>query len=459
VGRDSLSALDVSFLEVESPTAHMHVGWAAQLAPPRGRARPRFSKVRDLIAGRLERSPRYRQKLAEVPMGLGNPVWVDDEDFDLDRHVRHSRGRDLGRIADRVMSEPLDPTRPLWEFWIADQLPDGRLGIVGKAHHCMVDGLAAVELASLLLDPDPDSESASEDRGAHAWQAQPPPDGAELLAAGIRGRVGAGLGLALTPARLVRSPRRLLRLPGQAGRAARALADAFRPAPGSPALNRPISGKRHLARARRPLDDLLRVKRAYGATVNDVLLAAAAGGLRRFLKARGEDPLPLKTMVPVSVRESDGDDELGNQISFIFVDLPCDEPDPVRRLRTVQASVGERKAAGEPEAANEVLEAIGYAPRFLQRPISKLAASPRAFNLVVSNIPGPREPLYMLGCELEAAYPVVPLSDGHGVSIGMTTIRDDVCLGVYADRESVPDADLLSEAIDDSIDELLQAAA
>jgi WS/DGAT/MGAT family acyltransferase len=250
-------------------------------------------------------------------------------------------------------------------------------------------------------------------------------------------------------------------LPAQAARAARALGDAVRPAPDSEALNRPISGRRHLAQARRPLDDLVRIKSEYGATVNDVLLAAAAGGLRRFLKARGEDPVALKTMVPVSVRDdgASGNGTFGNRISFIFVDLPCDEPDPVRRLRSVQAAVGERKAAGEPEAANEVMDLLGLAPRFLQRPLSRLAASPRAFNLVVSNIPGPRDPLYMLGCELEAAYPVVPLADGHGVSIGMTTIRDDVCLGVYADRESVPDADLLSEGIDDSIDELLSVAA
>jgi WS/DGAT/MGAT family acyltransferase len=319
----------------------------------------------------------------------------------------------------------------------------------------MVDGVAAVELATLLLDPDP--EAQPEEPDADGWRPAPTPAPTELLVSGLGGRARDAARILVAPVRLLREPRRALGFPGDALRAGRALADAFRPAPQTESLNRPISARRHLARGRRPLGDLVRIKRKYGATVNDVLLAAAAGGLRRFLKARGEDPLPLKTMVPVSVRE-DGD-TLGNRISFIFVDLPCDEPDPVRRLRNVQASVGERKAAGEPEAASGVLEALALAPRFLRAPVSRLAASPRAFNLVVSNIPGPRDPLYMLGCELEAAYPVVPLADGHGVSIGMTTIRDDVCFGVYADRESIPDADVLSEGIDEEIDELLRTAA
>jgi diacylglycerol O-acyltransferase / wax synthase len=190
-------------------------------------------------------------------------------------------------------------------------------------------------------------------------------------------------------------------------------------------------------------------------TVNDVVLAAASGAVRRFLQQRGERPVRLKTMVPVSVRGEDGTGELGNQISFVFVDLPCDEPDPLARLARVRSEVGRRKRRGQPEGANLVLSAFGYAPRTVQRVLAHLVASPRAFNLVVSNIPGPRQPLYMLGCELEESYPVVPIADRHGVAIGMTTIKDEACFGVYADRESVPDSDLLAEFLDESVEELL----
>jgi diacylglycerol O-acyltransferase / wax synthase len=188
--------------------------------------------------------------------------------------------------------------------------------------------------------------------------------------------------------------------------------------------------------------------------VNDVLLAAAAGGVRRLMQRRGETPTALKTMVPVSVRDEDGAGELGNRISFVFVELPCDEPDPVRRLERVKLAMGERKGGGEPEAAQAMLDAIAYAPRTVQRAVSRAAASARAFNLVVSNIPGPPVPLYMLGCRLEEVYPVVPLADEHAVSIGLTTVDDQAFFGVYADRESLPDADELAVAIAECVDEL-----
>jgi WS/DGAT/MGAT family acyltransferase len=234
----------------------------------------------------------------------------------------------------------------------------------------------------------------------------------------------------------------------------RALADALRASTPGTGLNERISSRRHLARARRPLSDLKQVKGRFGATVNDVVLAAAAGAVRQFLQARGETPVKLKTMVPVSVRARDGGGELGNQISFVFVDLPCDEADRVRRLALVKEEIGKRKRGGMPEGADRVRKAFGYAPRTVQRVLSHLVASPRAFNLVVSNIPGPTEPLYMLGCELEEVYPVVPIADGHGLSIGMTTTNGDAFFGVYADSESLPDADLLAELIDREVEEL-----
>ena len=252
---------------------------------------------------------------------------------------------------------------------------------------------------------------------------------------------------------LVRSPGRLLGLLGTGVRAARAARHSFAPAPPS-VLNAPISPGRHLAQQQRPLAEVREVKDRYRASVNDVVLAAAAGGVRRFLQRRRQDPIPLKAMVPVSVRGGDGAGELGNRISFVFIDLPCDEPRPVARLRRVKSAMGARKEGGEPEGAQTVLDAIEYAPLTVQHAVSHAAASGRAFNLVVSNIPGPRERLYMLGCELEEVYPVVPLADRHAVSIGFTTTGDQAFFGVYADRESVPDSDELAVAIGDSLDEL-----
>jgi diacylglycerol O-acyltransferase len=255
--------------------------------------------------------------------------------------------------------------------------------------------------------------------------------------------------------RHARHPRTLA---ASAVRGVRALGDALRPATVDPELNRPISSRRHLARTHRPLGDLKRVKQEFGATINDVLLAVAAGGVRRFLKRHGRMAPPLKAMVPVSMRAERAQADLGNEISFVFVDLPCDEPDPLLRLQTVKARIGDRKRDGRPEGADMVLRAFGYAPRRVQKALAHMVAAPSTFNLVVSNIPGPREPLYLLGCELEEAYPVVAIADRHALSIGMTTIKDEACFGVYADCEALPDADLLAECIDASVDELLAIA-
>jgi diacylglycerol O-acyltransferase / wax synthase len=448
-----LSPLDDSFLAVESPTAHMHVAWAAAFKPPaRATAdRPRFAELRDHIAGRLCRAPRYRQRIARVPFGLNAPIWVDDDHFDLDRHVIRSNTRRLADLVDECTSRQLPRDRPLWQICVADELEDGRIGAVGKAHHCMVDGIAAVELATLLLDPTPEPPPPEADR----WRASPAPGPARRLVGGVIDRVQDAGSLAEIPLRLARSPGRLRELPGQAQRAGLALAHSFRPTEPVAPLNEPISPARHLAGFRRPFADLKEIGQAFGATVNDVLLAVSAGGMRRFLRDRERSPSPLKTMVPVNVRGDGEGGALGNRISFVFVDLPCDEPDPVRRLRDVQMWMKERKEAGEPEGANAVLKAVKLVPRRVQHVVSRMLASPRTFNLTVSNIPGPREPMYMLGCELEEAYPVVPIADRHALSIGMTTIKDSAFF-VLSDRRSLPDADRLAEEMDASIDELLE---
>ena len=448
---ERLSPLDAAFLGVETPTAHMHVGFAAVLTPPPGAQAPRYPQILEHVERRLCRAPRYRQLLAPVPYGLHHPIWVDDPDFDVSRHVVRSRAGRLSEAVDACMSEPLPRDQPLWQIQISDRLADGTVGVVGKAHHCMVDGIATVELASLLLDGEPDAPHPP----AEDWRPRPGPEQGEMITSAVTDRLREGLELARLPARLASSPKRVLDFVRQVPGLARAVTDSLRPAaPGSP-LNESISSLRHLAVLDRPLDDLLRIKRAFGVSLNDTVLAVSAAGVRRFLAERGEEPLRLKTMVPVNVRGQDEQGRYGNRISFMFVDLPCDEPNAVRRLMDVHLATSERKDAGEPKAADRILRSIVYLPHTVQQQASRLIASPRTFNLVVSNIPGPREPLYMCGCELERAYPVVPIADHHALSVGITTIGDRACFGLYSDRESLPDADGLADEIDRSIDELL----
>jgi WS/DGAT/MGAT family acyltransferase len=235
----------------------------------------------------------------------------------------------------------------------------------------------------------------------------------------------------------------------------RALSHSLRAAPAS-VLNRQLSPLRRLVRTQHPLDDLRAVKRTYGTTVNDVMLAAVAGAVRAYLIRHGEQPVALKAMVPVNVR-SPGD-ILGNHVSFVFADLPCDESDPLLRLRRVHDTMSQRKRDGEPEGADLALKAAALTLPAVQQTLSRFMASPRTFNLVVSNIPGPAEPLYMLGCPLQATYPIVPLADRHALSVGMTTVRDLACFGIYADRETLPHADGLARDIDEAIAELLAQA-
>jgi WS/DGAT/MGAT family acyltransferase len=462
---ERLSPLDASFLAVETPAAHMHVGWAAVFSPPEdGAGLPTFAELRAHVAARLDRAPRYRQRLEPVPLGLHAPEWVDDPEFDLDHHVRHAVTSDLDGLVDAVMSAPLPRERPLWQFWIADDLPNGQLALVGKAHHCMVDGVAALELGSLLLDPEPErpplgrsrrfARAAEDAAAARTVLTEPPREALDVLITGMRGRLADQGKVARGTVHALTHPRSAV---GDAGRVARTLAQAVLPPAAGSILNGRTSPHRHLARLTRRLDDLRAVRRRYeGTTVNDVLLAAVAGGLRSFLLERGEDTSELKAMVPVNVR-AEGE-ALGNRISFMFVRLPVDQPDPVVRLMLCHRQTAVAKRRGAPDDADAAMHAVGFAPRTVQRLVSSLIAHPRMFNLTVSNVPGMRLPVYLRGCRLEAVWPVVPLAAGHGVAIGMTTVRDTACLGLYADAESFPDADGLSEHLDAAFDELLGTA-
>ncbi len=443
-----LSALDASFLSVETPTAHMHVGWVARFAASEEQRIPSFRQLRAHIERRISRAPRYRQKLATVPLGVNAPEWIDDPAFSIERHVYWANGS-LADLVDEVMSIPLRRDRPLWEIWIYESEADREFALVGKAHHCMVDGLAALELAALILDPTREPVEPE----AATWQAEPEPAGERLLARGLTDLLGDQLDL-------VRYVRRAAGAPSTAAketavgalRVARALDKLLRPAPGS-TLNGPLSPLRRLATVQRPLEDLRTIKRAYGTTINDVVLAAVAGGIRAYLRRRGEQATALKVMVPVNVRKPG--EIMGNHISFVFTELPCHEPDALGRLYQVHTAMSRAKREGEPEGSDLVLKAASHTPVTVQQALSKLFVSPRSCNLVVSNIPGPSEPMYMLGCPLRAVYPMVPLADHNAVSIGMLTVHDQACIGVYADREALPDVRLLAQDIDEAITEML----
>jgi WS/DGAT/MGAT family acyltransferase len=447
-----LSALDASFLDVETASAHMHVGWAAVFDPPDDRPAPSFEQLRDHIARRLHRAPRYRQRLAGVPLGVARPVWADDERFDITRHVRQAVPTSLGELAGDVLSTPLSRERPLWELWITDRLDDGRVGVVCKAHHCMVDGIAAVELATVLLDPEPDRPPDPLDE----WEPSEAPGQLRRLVDGLVDTGRDQLALAGSVAGLLGSPRKLA---SGAQRTAGALVNSLSPASPLDFLNGPISPYRALATLARPMDELRAIRRRAGCTVNDVVLAASTGGVRRHLERHGERPARLKAMVPVNVRDEGASEKFGNRISFIFVELPCEEPGAKQRLRHIALATEHAKTSGEPAGATTVLDLAAAAPSVVQRAVSRLVASPRTFTVVVSNIPGPQEPMWMLGCRLREAYPIVPLADRHALSIGFTSVDGGAFFGIYADRDAGPDAELLARDIGDELDELQELAA
>ena len=432
---ERLSPLDASFLAVESPLAPMHVGWVASFDPPAGGP----ATAEDLIAhiaARMEHAHRYRQKLADVPLGVHDPVWVDDPDFDPARHLHVADGD----IVDEVLSTPLPRDRPLWEMWISGDPPM----IIGKAHHCMVDGLAVVELGNLLLDAEPDAP----DPAAGEWEPAPEPNPGQRLGRAIADRIGETAGLLATPLRLARH---VGAFPGTARMAAHTL---LPPAPPSP-LNLHGSGLRHHTRVTRSLDEVRTIRRAFGVSPNDVLLAACAGALHRFL----DEPRPLKVMVPADVRTVDDTSGSGNRISFLFMELPSGEPDPLARLHAINRSTTQRRRDEEAERLDDAFSILALTPKPVQRGLAHAFAHPRLFNLTISSVPGPAVTRYLRGCRLRTVHSAVPLSAHHGLSIGVVTVAGNACIGISSDPATVPDADELAGHLDAAFDELLDLAA
>jgi diacylglycerol O-acyltransferase len=454
---ERLSALDAAFLAVETAAAPMHVGWVARFDPPESGPVPGFEDLFAYIAGRLERAPRYRQRLAAVPLGVHDPMWVDDPAFDPAAHLIEADGADLDGLVDRVLSSPLPRDRPLWRIWIApDGVRGGGVALVGKMHHCMVDGAAVVELGNMLLDADPGGWR--EERPTAPWSPAPEPTPGERLGRAIADRTGDTFALALAPLRVAASPGRLRGLPGAARRGARTLAHTvLPPAPGSP-LNRPGSPARRHVRVTRPLDDLRTVRRRFRVTPNDVVLAACAGALRAFLEGRGEEPRALKVMVPADVRSSDDAAASGNRISFLFLELPCHEPDPLARLKAVHRATDQRRRDGEAQDVDAAFRVLARTPTPVQRVLAHAFGHPRLFNLTISTVAGPAPARYLRGCRLREVHSAVPLAGRHAVSIGVVMVAGNACFGLLADAHTLPDAAALGAELERALDELVELA-
>lgn len=451
-----LSSLDTSFLRVETPSAHMHVAWRGRFRPHGTRPRPTLDALRASVASRVSRCRRFRQRLAYPPLGLGEPYWMDDARFDIRAHVTSLSEvcgpvttRRFVNLCDASLSRPLERDRPLWQVQLAPELTDGSIGVLCKMHHAMVDGKSALELALLLLDATPDQQPEP----SAEWQPEPERGTARLALDSIAETAAGPLRAGRELARLSRSPvRSSASLAGTLRRTALAVSDdALRPAPAS-YVNAPIGPRRTLLTRSVPVDELVAAKQRAGATLNDACLAAVAGAMRHLALERGEDPEPLKAMVPVSLRAGDG--APGNRISFAFVDLPVSSRFAASRIERVRVQTAAFKQANRPAGTEVVLKAAGWLPAPVQTQVARLAASPRVYNLVVSNIPGPRVAVYMLGAELLEAYPVVPLSDGHAVSVGVFTHGAQACFGIYTDPEALPEAAALPAAIRREVREL-----
>jgi len=457
---ERLSPLDVSFLYMETPTTAMHVGGVVVLEPPDEGFD--YDRLVELISQRIALVPRYRQKVRFIPGRLANPVWVDDADFDVTYHVRRSAlpkpGTDaqLRELVGRLMSRQLDRNRPLWEIYLVEGLEGGRVGIITKTHHAMVDGVSAVDIGTVILDVTAVPREVPEDD----WRPRKEPGSAGLV-------VGAVTDLIKRPTQAVDTARAsLVDARATAGRVAAiatgmaaSLATIARPAPDSP-LNVRIGEQRRFGMARTELDDYKRVRKAHGGTVNDVVLAAVAGALRSWLMTRGEAVTPtttIRAMVPVSVRNDATGAAPGNHVSSYFVDLPIGEGNPVMRLHQVSFAMRGHKESGQSVGADALVQLSGFAPPTLHSLGARAASgfTRRLFNLVVTNVPGPQFPLYAAGARMLEMYPVVPLAKGQAVSIGLTSYDGGVYYGLNADRDAMPDIDVLAGLIEESLAELV----
>jgi diacylglycerol O-acyltransferase len=457
---ERLRARDLAFLTAETPTSPRHNA-TVEIFDPRSSGFDHETLIR-LIGERIAFVPRYRQRVRRVPGHLANPVWVDDQHFDLAYHVRRSalpRPGTVGQLRElvaRIVSRPLDRHRPLWEVYFVEGLEDGRVAVLTKAHQALVDGAQVVDLAQVLLDRSPEQR----DLGGDEWRPEPPVGSSGLLLDAVRDTL-ASPATALQTARGFTDVWR--RDADAAGHRVASLANALsgrRTDHDSP-IGGVLSEQRRFETVRRSLSDHRAVRDAHGGTVNDVVLATVTGGLRSWLMTRAESLGGLRqvrAVVPVSVHDHELEaTSVGSQIAPHFVDLPVGEPSPVVRLHQVSYSFKAHRETGRAVAANRIAGIAGFAPSTFHAIGSRVAAEQlrRGVQLSVTNVPGPQSPLYAAGAVMEQTYPVPPLLPGHALAIGVTSYDGQVFYGITADRDLVPDADTFAVCLSESLDELL----
>ncbi|MGZ4798687.1 MAG: WS/DGAT/MGAT family O-acyltransferase [Acidimicrobiia bacterium] len=460
---DRLSALDSSFLHLERLETPMHVGAVsifegASFFDESGRFR--LAETRRLVGSRLHLIPRFRKRLMHVPFEQGRPVWVDDARFDIAYHVRltalpapGSREQLLALTA-RIQAQLLDRTRPLWELWFVEGLEGGNVGLIQKTHHALVDGVSGVDVATVLLDFTPDPTFLEPPR----WIVEPPPSPGRLLLDTLYERTTEPAEIVRTLRRIARTPQRTLERSGQLGRALSTLVDRNSIAPRT-SINVTVGRRRRFEGVKVSLDDVKAIRKNLGGTVNDVVLAGVAGGLRRLFEARGDDlDVRLRALCPVSVRDDTQRMQLGNRVSAMFVDLPIGEPDPVARLQAIRATTEDLKDREQAVGAAFLVDLTAFAAPTLLGLAARAAHRQPFFNLVITNVPGPQVPLYCMGARMLEAYPVVPLTRNLALGIAILSYCGQLHFGLYVDADALPDVAVLAGGLEDAFAELKKIA-
>ncbi len=467
---DRLTAVDASFLHQEGRNSHMHVGGLTLLEGPP----PAMEEFLEQIRKRLHLVPRYRHKLAYTALDSGRPVWVDDPGFNLEFHVRHTAlpapgsWEQLRNLTARIFSQGLDRSKPLWEMWLIEGLDprmDGydtpacdRFALISKTHHSLIDGIAGVDLATVLFDVAREPEPLR--HSGRAWKPKPEPDATELVAAGVRGAVRAGAEMFSGAVHALTHPERTLERAREAAEGVGEIVWAgLNPAPETP-VNVEIGPHRRFVGIAAQLDDFKLVKNAFGGTVNDVVLAVVTGALRSFLIARGvrTEGMEMRALVPVSVRTVGERHEGGNRIVVMRGPLPVYIADPLQRLRFVSHAMDGLKESKQALGAEVIAGAQNFAPPTILAQASRLNFSTRLFNLIVTNVPGPQFPLYVLGRRMERVFPVAFLPENHALAVAIMSYAGEMNFGLLGDFDALPDIDSLGESIKAELAELVELA-
>ncbi len=461
---ERLRAEDMALWATESASAPMHNATLEVFQPGPGGFD--HENLLALVADRVAFVPRYRQRLRGVPGRVANPVWVDDEDFDLTFHVRRSAlprpgsMAQLRELAARIMSRRLDRSRPLWEMYLVEGLEGGRFAILSKSHQVLVDGVSTVDLGQVILDVEQEPRVTGHDPWRPGREPKPP----ALLADAVTESL---LHPRLAAATVVENTTSLVRLGASIAQQAVSVAGYLanrRAAPESP-LTTVLSEQRRFITVRTELEDYRRVRSAHGGTVNDVILATITGALRVWLMTRAESMAgrrQIRAMVPMSVIDDEIEPtSLGSAVTGHLLSLPVGESSPVVRLHQVSYALKAHKDTGRAVAADRLTDLAGFAPTTFHALGARVAAEQprRGFNLVVTNVPGPQFPLYAAGARMLETYPVQPLLPGHALAIGVTSYDGGVYFGVNADFDALPDVDVLGQCIEAALEELVEAAS